>query len=442
MEAEKLNGTGTDGFKGKLALLQRGLAGSLGVMVVASTVAGVLGYLYDIIMNRLLPKAAFGDLYVLTSIFIIVTVAYASVQLVVAKYVAQFEAKGELDNSRSLMRSYLRWLTVACIGIIVLSAALAWPAAWLLKLQSPLLILIMGVTMATGLFVVLANGALQGQQRYVAYGGTYVGASALKILAGVSLVSLGLGIYGAMLSGTVSALVLLAVLLFFVRDLLAKPAANHNQFRPAQTVKFFLPAAVAVFLFVFMTQVDVVLVKVLFSKSLAGDYSYAALAGKAILFLPEGVMLVLFPRVANLKARNESTRSTLWWSLLVSSVMLAAAVAFYAIFPAFTAWLFVGGKGRSITGLVALFGLAMAVFATVKLLMFYHLAMERTVIVVFLAVATVLETAGIMLLHNNARQVVLIVLAVGIALLAVSILLIFTGNAEPRADSGSVPGES
>ena len=79
-----------------------------------------------------------------------------------------------------------------------------------------------------------------------------------------------------------------------------------------------------------------ILVKSVSSAAQADLYSYGALAGKAVLFFPGGITLVMFPRVSALRAEGKPTKHILAWSLAACLAMEGAVVGFYALFPAFT----------------------------------------------------------------------------------------------------------
>ena len=410
--------------------LRKTLAAAFGIMMAAVVISGAINYLFNIVMNRLLETDAFGDLYSMETVFLIVTACVLAAQTVVTKYVAEYEATGEHGKTRVIARSFSRWLLMAGAAVLAVSIAVAWPVAGVLNLESPLYIVILGTAVAVSVYMTLPCGVLQGEQRFLGLGAAIIGGATLRITVGVLLVLLGLGVYGAIGAGTMAALVVICVAMYFLRDLFKGPVEVNEDFHPARALKFFLPVALAMFFIILLSQMDVVLVKAMFSPSDAGNYSYAALAGKAVLFLPEGILIVMFPRVSELRAKGEPTRQVLALSLLAVSLLVVAVAGFYSIFPNFTAYFFAGEKGKEIAGLVGLFGFAMAIFATVKLLAFYHLALEKKGFIWLFAIASVAEVAGIMLFHDSLRQVILVMISVGAFLLVTNLVLAFREEAQ------------
>lgn len=424
--------TATPENKGALPPISKTLGGAFGVMMVAVTLASALNYLFSMLMTRMLPEeGAFSAFNSMASIFLIVTMGTYSVMVVIARYVAEFEVTGEEDKTRVLMRSISRWLVMAAVTVLVVTLGIRQPFAEALNLESPWLIVILGVSIAATLFYTMPLGLLQGQQRFVGLGGAHIATAALRIVSGVVMVAIGFGVYGAVGASFVASLIVTGAFLYYYRDIFKRPSRPVEDFRPAKALWYLLPVALTMILLIFLTQIDVVLVKGIFSPAEADLYSYGALAGKAVLFFPEGIQLVMFPRVVELRTKGEPTRRVLGLSILAVAVLVGAVVGFYALFPKFTAYFFAGEKGKQIADIkgvlnlnfVALFGVVMALYALVKLLSFYHLALEKRAFLGLFFLAGVAEVVGIAIFHDSLTQVLTVMLVVGLGL-AVSNLVI------------------
>jgi len=419
-----------NGLMSRVAIWRGTVVGAFGVMMVAVTVASALNYVFSIIMTRMLPHAGeFASFNSLNSIFLIVVMGAISVQTVITKYVAQFEVTGERGKVKLLLRRFSWWLLLLAGAIMLISLAAAWPLAHLLKLSSPALILIVGTSVGITLYLTLPNGLLQGEQRFLALGGAAISVATLRIVIGMALVAIGFGVYGALGAATIAGIIVAAVIIYFYRDMFRGPVEQDETFHPVTALKALIPVALAIFLVIFMTQIDVVLVKALFGAVVADRYSYAALAGKAVFFFPDGVGLVMFPKVSAMRARGEPTRRLMWLSVAAASALVGAVVVFYALFPHFTAEFFAGKNGKYIVGLkgpaginfVVLFGFVMAIFTLVKLLAFYHLALDRKAFIAVYAVGAAVEVAGIILFHRTLPQVLSVMFVVGAVLLLISL---------------------
>jgi len=197
----------------------------------------------------------------------------------------------------------------------------------------------------------------------------------------------------------------------------------------------------------------VVLVGALFKAhpKMVDTYSYGALAGKAVLFFPEAIVVVMFPRVSELRAKGESTRRVLFLSLAAVIVMVGAVAGFFALFPDFTAKVFGGDNWRSLVSpvnnglfglkFVVLFGLVMAIFSLCRLLAMYHLAMERKWFIATYLIAAAVEIAGIFVFHDKLSDVLTVMLCVGVVLLAINLALALF-ESSPHEGSAGVQGEA
>ena len=412
------------GLHKTISSLRGSLAGSFGIMVAAVTIAGALNYVYSLIMTRMLHETgAFSGFNSLNAIYLIVVLGAGSFQAVVTKYVAEFEAMGEREKVHVLIRSFSRWMMLASAVAIIISIPISWPLAHVLKLDSPVFIIILGSSVALALYITLPYGLLQGQQRFIGLGVASVSTAALRIVIGVVLVGIGLQVYGALGAATIAGILVVVTVVYMNRDIFRGPIEKLEDFHPAHTLWFLLPVAAVVFLVILMTQIDIVLVRALFKPRQADVYSYAALAGKAVMFFPDAILVVMFPRVSALNARGEPTKRVLALSILAVSVMVGAVAGFYILFPSFTGYVFAGTKGRASAGIIGLFGIVMAVFAVVKTLATYHLALEKKWFVILFAVAAVLEVTGIFLYHNTLKQVLYVMLTIGLSLLVVNLVL-------------------
>lgn len=432
---------------GRLDSVAGTVAGAFSFVTVAYTLSSALNYLFNLIMTRMLGKAGqFSSFNSLNAIFLVIGLAAISIQTVVAKYVVQFEAEGAHEKTKYLVHDFSRWLICLGLGMFVASAALAWPLAGLLKLSSPALLLILGAAIAMAFYLTVPYGLMQGRQQFVGLGTVNIGSSLLKLILGIVMVALGAGVYGAIGASFLTPILIAAILLYRYRDHFFGQVDMTEDYHPAQALWSLLPVSIALFLVIFMTQVDVVLVKALKGLTLADTYSYGALAGKAVLFFPAGISLVLFPKVSDLKARGEPTGGILAVSLGACLVLEAVAIGFYALFPRFTASVFAGSHGRGLAAqegvfglpFVVLFGMVMASFAFINLLVYYQLALDRRLFIPFLAVGAVLQVFGILLFHESLRDVLLVMLVVSLGLLAINLALSLAAAKREREGAGGL----
>ncbi len=419
------------------------IAGAFGIMMAATLAAGIMNYGFNIIMTRLLPRdGAFGEFYSLSAIFLIVAAGAGSLQAVITRYVAVFEASGETGRTRYLLRRFSRGLLLGGALIIAISMAAALPFSRWLQIDTPLVVPVTGLSIAVAICIALPAGLLQGRQQFISLGAVTAGAALLRIVFGVALVLAGLEVYGALGAPALSGLVVFLVVVFLNRAEFTG-SVKAEGFKISLALKYLIPVTLATFLLLFLTQVDSVMAKALFSPGEADLYACAALAGKAVLFLPDGIALVMFPRVSSLNARGRPTGRVLVLSLLAALLVSGLLVALYALFPVYSARFFAGERvgglldlqGLAGMSIIVKFGLVMAVFAAVKVLVMFQLALGKKAFTAVLALAAAGQVAGIMAFHRSPGDVLSVMLASGLVLLAVNLVLSLTAASRTRENT-------
>src|SRR5450759_5260898 len=131
--------------------------------------------------------------------------------MVIAHYLAQFQARGEIYRARALLTDMLKW--VALIGALA-SAAIALASPFLanfLQIPSQAPILIVAGMVFLGALMPVLTGALQGLQKFLALGMNGIVGAVLRLAFAVGLVALGLGASGALGAQILAGMVTFAI---------------------------------------------------------------------------------------------------------------------------------------------------------------------------------------------------------------------------------------
>lgn len=186
-----------------------------------------------------------------------------------------------------------------------------------------------------------------------------------------------------------------------------------------------------------LTNVDVVLVKHFFKPVEAGYYSAAALIGKAVLFLPGAIAMVMFPKSSELYAQNRDSFPVLKKSLFYVCLIAGAAAIICLLFPSVIIWLFLGTKYTASAPLVGRFAIAMTLFGLTNILFLYGLSIHKFGFLYLLGIFTMAQIIAIILFHSNLSQVIWIVLLNGLLLFMVNLLLYNPRWSTPKAGQKS-----
>ena len=71
----------------------------MSIMFAATSMNNVLGYVFIILMGRMLTPISFGTLVAVQALFDLIAVAASALRVLVAKEVSSFEARAQHDES-------------------------------------------------------------------------------------------------------------------------------------------------------------------------------------------------------------------------------------------------------------------------------------------------------------------------------------------------------
>lgn len=372
------------------------------VMIGLTLLASATNYGSSIVFSRLLPPASYGDLTALLAVSVIAAVPTGAAQTVIAERVAVMLAEGKQGRVSHLLRHatahigtialLLGLAYVACIPL--LEPALGMQAIGPLVALMPLLVL--------SFFMPVAYGALQGMQRFVALGAMMLAVAVSRIAIGVPWTLLGGGAGGPLLGqalGCLLALVATAVLLRrYVLGRGTGAARSGLRRRPDRRTL----AAGGVFVgFALISNLDLLLAKLLMSPLAAGEYAALATVEKMVLFLPGAVAVVMVPSAATAKlASGSASRVLRTASLLVAATTLLIAVP-AALAPHMLIELMFGPRYiRAASGVLPIAG-AGAGLALLYLLVVYTVAIQDPRCVWLLAGGVALQVVSIAALHSS-----------------------------------------
>ena len=395
----------------------------LGFIIVATFIANVSNYGFNIIAARWLGRDDYGALASLLSIFLIFSFPTSALQAVMAKHIAIFKAEGQEPKISTLFKGSVK--IQAAIGVIIflIFACLSEVLSNFLKIGSAFPIIVLGSAIAVGYVYPIFVGSLQGYQYFGHMGINMIFQAFGRVFVGIILIQLGWGIGGAMGASTLALMAAIVLAYFQGRPIfnLRRPAAQVN-FR--QVYAEFVPAIILFAIFWSYTGVDMVIAKRVLTSLSAGEYASAVFMGKIILFLPMAVSMVMFPKVAGLWARGLKTANTFLRYLLVGVLLSGFAGLLYVAIPRFLVSLLYGSEYLNAAQIMGIFGIAMTLYTAVNMMLFYFVAIKATRIpIIIMLAALILEILAMSFIARTPERFALIHLVLA-TLLVLALLLI------------------
>ncbi|HEV2796921.1 MAG TPA: oligosaccharide flippase family protein [Nocardioides sp.] len=381
-------------------------AGTAGVAV-AIVVMNVAMYGFTVVAARLLGPTAYGGFFAVVNLMLIVGVLQLGLQATAARRISSDPA-----HAREIARDILRvsFRAAVLLGVVLLVAAPA--VTQLLDLASVRTALLAAAAAVPLTMSGAQAGVLQGERRWGELAVLYLLMGVPRLVAGLALVWWRPTELMAFLGIAIGFVVPWLYGLRVLRDVGRTDAPDHRHaLGPlvAETSR----SSQALLAFLAQTNTDMLVARVVLDRGESGLYAAGLLVARAVLFLPQFVVVVAFP---SMSAEDGGGRALLRSALAVVGlgVLCTAATAVLSDL----ALVFVGGSDyaevRDLLWLFALLGMATAV---VQVLVYSALARQGRGSSAWVWVALLV----MVLLASTARTVtglLAVVLVVDLSLLA------------------------
>ncbi|MFN8464502.1 MAG: oligosaccharide flippase family protein [Caldilineaceae bacterium] len=402
--------------------LRHPLAGLLSggaLLFLSATLVNLGNYIFNLLLGRWLGPAAFADLSLIVTLFLVTTFLAAGLQIPTARFVAMFTADGDLHTVANLRKWSLRVAAGMGAGLLVVcvAGAPAWSSFFSTASAWPFVIF--GLFVPFYLLQGVDRGVLQGWTRFPRLAVTYQAEMWSRLIISVILVGLGLGVNGAVLGIGLS---FVAAWLFARRVATGLPAAEQIAPQLRHDMLYFAgPVLIAQLGQILINNSDILIVRHFFPAESAGQYAALALIGRIVFFATWSVVTAMLPIAAQRHRRGEPHRPLLYASLgavlAVSLVIVGATV----LFPGAIVGLLFGPAYLTIAPLLWLYALATMFFALANVIITYRLSIGNVEGTYFAIAAGVTQVALLWILHASLAQVVWVQLV----LMAVLFMLLF-----------------
>ncbi|PIU02401.1 hypothetical protein COT66_00375 [Candidatus Shapirobacteria bacterium CG09_land_8_20_14_0_10_49_15] len=380
------------------------IAGSL-VMFSGTMVANVGNYIYHLLMGRMLGPVGYGELQSVISVAYLLFIFISALALTTTKFIAGLKGRGDQAGIRWLFAVLNRKVLLAASVVLILTILGSPLAKNFLHLHSTLPIIFAGLLFLISALSSVNRAILQGLLRFKQIVQSHISETAFKVAAAVILVSLGWAVDGATLALVLASLVGLWTAFRFL-----KPLRHGRSSQPDLNKKIFLQYGLPVFFFnLSFTSLftnDIILVKHFFPAYEAGLYASLAVLGKIIFFATGAIPNVMFPMIVHRRSQGKKIKHLLLASLALLSIIAAAAVLVYWLFPKLMVRLLFGSDYLAIAPLLVWMAIFMSLYSLSYLLTSFSLSIEKTKVVFFGVAAALLQVTLIALFHQQLLQVV------------------------------------
>ncbi len=391
-----------------------GLAVAMGVMNVAS-------YLFTILAARLLGPRDYGAFAALMGLLLVITVASLALQATGARRIAT--TPGHVHQIEHVI---LRVGIQAAFGLGLLCLVLSPVIDRVIRLDSLGTAALVAFAAVPLTLMGAQAGILQGERRWSALSLVYVAAGVPRLIVGTimivwwptefaALLGVGLAAYAPVVVGWLA--------LRRPRD----PDETSGDHSAGALWKETFHNSNVLFAYFALTNVDILVARNVLDEHQAGLYAGGLILVKAVLFLPQFVVVLAFPSMGV----AESRRRTLLQSLSAVALIGAAVAAGVTVLSGW-AILFVGGKQYSaIDNSLWAFALLGGVLAMLQIVVYSVLARQSRKSV-FLLWFGLVAVVGLGSLADTFAELLRVVLSVDTCLLVVLVTISLVRLRHPR----------
>jgi O-antigen/teichoic acid export membrane protein len=402
-------------------------------MFVGVGLFNLFNLLYHFFMLRMLSPVDYGYLNTLVALFMVISVPAGTVQTAVTKYVSSFHAQNHFDHVKSLLGHLFFLMLIIGLSLFILISLSSSLISSFLQISSEGLVLLLGITLFFAMVIPVPWGGLQGLQKFGSLTFNLILNGGLKLVLSISFVLLGWRVFGALSALAIAYFITTVFSLLILKMNLSKEKKKANpelspvkgaRYDLAELYCYFIPVGLTLFCFMVLTNMDLILVKHFFTAEEAGYYSIAQMIGKIILFLPQPIVMVMFPKVSLLEAQKKEAFPVLMRSLVTAGSLCILGVIFCHLFPMVTLQMLTGTVYPECIPLVKRFSINMSFFSLIVILLYYHLAKQRRGFLYLLFFLTLIQVGAIGLWHQTMLQVLSIVGLVALFLLGLNLYLV------------------
>jgi O-antigen/teichoic acid export membrane protein len=356
-------------------------------MAVSISLANIGTYGFTVLAARIVGPHEYGAVAALMATLLVTNVLPLGLQATGARRVSSAP-----EQRREIEHEILRvgWLSAGALGVLLL--VLSPLLERVLRLDSVLPAILVAVASVPLTLMGAQSGVLQGERRWPPLSAIYLALGIPRLVIGVAFIlwrpTQSMAMVGIAIAALVPAVVGWLALRQPGRERGAAPAPSAERRHPTRDIlRETAHNSQALLAFFALSNADVVVARHALDNHRAGIYAAGLILAKAMMFLPQFVVVVAFPDLSTAANRRQA---------LLKSLALVAGIGVVGIAGAFflrgLALVFVGGSAYAeVQDRLWLFAVLGTVLSMLQLLVYAVLARSgrRPVLLVWLAFAAV-----------------------------------------------------
>jgi len=382
-------------------------------------------YLYNLVLGRILGPEKFADAAILITFLLVLSFAAMTFQLVTAKFSIVFETSIFSAFISKIYKNALFTGIFFGVAIIIFASQLQH----FFKTTSAVMFVVFGLGVPFYFLMSVNRGVFQGKQELKSLSITYQ----LEMISKLLLTF----IFLYFLEIDTSIIIAIGIFCSFIFGLIPFKRSSFSLYQPFKldvqnnklVKNFFLITAFYELTQIIINNSDILLVKHYFEPYEAGLYASLALIGRVVYFIAWMFVMLLLPKVVQLKKEGKPTLPILLKYVGYIAFIAIVIVTSCFLFPKEIIGLLFGSDYISISSLLWKYALATSIFAISNISAYYFLSLDTYIPVVLSGIFGMLQIVLIVLYHETLAQVVHLQIIVMILLLIVQLsFFLFKGS--------------
>ena len=379
-------------------------------------------YAYNLLLGRILGPNAFADAAILITFLLVLSFVGMTFQIVTTKYSVLLE--GDLKNK--FIKTISKISIAIGISIGLLFVLFSENLQILLHTETDTMFHLFGIGIPLYFLMSVNRGIYQGENRLNQLSITYVSEMFARLFITITLFFFASKLPTTILVATGIAISFVFGLIPFQKTIFKKVTfENKIKVETKPIVTFFALTAFYELTQIIINNSDVILVKHFFDNQQAGFYASLALIGRVVYFVTWIFVMLLLPKVIQLKKEGKDTQPILIKYVSIIALFSAIIVLVTYIMPETVVYLMFGDDYMSIASLLWQYALATAIFAVANVFAYYFLSISNYFPVIISALLGCTQIVLIVFFHNSLEQVVHMQIIAMLILLAFQLLYFF-----------------
>jgi len=350
-------------------------------------IMNVAAYGFTLIASRRLIPEQFGAITALLGLLLIGNVASLGLQATGARRLATHTGDGAAALADAMLKAGRR----AAVGLTVVCVVLTPLFMWLLHIESVVAIVLLAPTLGGLTLMGSQLGVLQGSQRWTELSAIYTASGVGRLVLGGGALLVHPSLDSAMIGLALGAAVPPLLGHFFLRGSGGATAAQIKE-----GLRETVHGTHTLLAFFALANADVLFARALLDEKDSGYYAAGLIVAKACLFLPQFVIVLVFPSLANSPGDTTRLRRAI---LAVVGLGVCAVIGTLVLPGVVVAVIGGADKYAALGPYTWLFAVAGSAYAVLQLVVYAAIAQQekRAALVLWIGLAVLAVSAGVVL---------------------------------------------